>query len=84
MSRLLDRILTSCQRFRPSLFYSEAELRGQLRLPRGNAESVSAGAVRSVLGKSADQAVLLARDREDWAREHWLNIEPWSPAWHRP
>jgi hypothetical protein len=52
MSRLLDRILTSCQRFKPSLFYSESELLDQLR-PK-------------LIGKKGDEAVLLARAREHW------------------
>jgi len=50
MSRLLDRILTSCQRFRPSMLYDEAELLDQLR---------------PFVGKEGgDEAVVLARARE--------------------
>ena len=39
MSRLLDRILTSCQRFRPSMLYDEAQLLRQLRRSLGKADN---------------------------------------------
>jgi len=58
----------------PAIFGYMVAISGQWQ--RSQAETVTAGAARSVMVKSSDPAVLLARAREHWAREHWLNIEP--------